>query len=243
MKIAWVSHRDYQGLGGAESSDRAMISRRPESVEVTWISPGGVGEGFADFDEVVLSGLWGFSPHEFGVIARAHPVFWVHDTQFSGNWIYHEARQLICLTEGHAEYEIEKNPLLKREQILINPGWFDVTECKSQGNDVPRALWAHRPEAHKGLDLAAEWAEENGIPLDVMVNRPRSEVLDAMGRYEHFVLLSHIFDPGPRAVMEAQLSGCHVVVNEEVGCFDDADDLRVTVDTADKFFWETVLNG
>ena len=240
--IAWVSHRDYDGVGGAEHSDHEMIARRPSDVEVTWVGPGGADETLGDFDKVVLTGLYGFTPRELANIARCKPYFWVHDTQFSGNWIYIEAKLVICLTPAHMAYEIDKNPLLTPAKVVMNPGWMDVSEPHSDGNFMNRALWAHRPEPHKGLDLALEWGIENGVELDVLVGRPRTEVLDAMASHKYFVLLSHIFDPGPKSVMEAQLSGCELITNENVGMIEDLDLLKGLLSAADKNFWELVLS-
>jgi hypothetical protein len=239
--LAWVSHRDYEGVGGAESADREMIARRPDGVEVTWVGPGGADETLHDFDVVVLTGMYSFTPRELATISKCKPFFWVHDTQFSGNWMYLDAKTVICLTLGHIDYEMEKNPLLPRNRVVMNPGGMDVSEPYSK-DKLPRALWAHRPEYHKGLDLAAEWVEEHGVELDVLVGRPRTEVLEAMSTHQFFILLSHIYDPGPRSVMEAQLSGCNLVTNDMVGIIEDIDLLKDLLSSADKKFWELVLS-
>jgi hypothetical protein len=104
------------------------------------------------------------------------------------------------------------------------------------------ALWAHRPEPHKGLDRAVEWAEQNHVDLEVVVGRPQEYVRHMMQLASHFVLLSHIFDPGPRSVMEAQLCGCELVV-DNVGYWDEPpEQLRERIDKADQAFWSLVLS-
>jgi hypothetical protein len=63
-----------------------------------------------------------------------------------------------------------------------------------------------------------------------------------MSRAKYFILLSDVFDPGPRAVMEAQLSGCELIL-DNVGYFDMGKaELRQEIDTAADRFWEVVLS-
>jgi glycosyltransferase involved in cell wall biosynthesis len=244
VKIAWVTHRDLQSdVGGAEAADREMLERRPEGVEVMVVGPGGIGPDLKDqVDKVIATGFYGFGSRELNELGRLSPVLWIHDTMFSGHWIMLEAPRLILLTPQHMEYELQKNPMLDRKRISLNPGHMD-TEGYEPGQKEHYALWAHRPTPGKGLDLAAVWSEENDVPLVIAVNRPREDVRQLMSTAEFFVLLSHDMDPGPRAVMEAQLSGCGIIVNELVGMYDEPPAaLRKRLDTAAQDFWEVALN-
>lgn len=241
-RLAWITHRDViGGEGGAEASDRDMLNTRPVDTEVTLIGPGGITGDLSEFDHIVATGLWGFSARELNELARTKFSFWVHDMQLSGHWIYESASTLVLLTPQHQEWEVAINPLIRKHKIHLNPGYFPTEYFIDSVDKEPVALWAHRPEAHKGLDLAEEWARDKGIPLNVMTGRPRHEVLAAMMKSQYFVLLSHIRDPGPRSIMEAQLSGCEIIVNENVGYWP-ADSVRNTVSTAPERFWERVLN-
>jgi hypothetical protein len=244
VKILWVTHRNIaKDEGGAEWADFEMIHRRPEGIDITLIKPGGVDEDLTDtFDKVVVTGWWGFTPREVNIISRWQPIVWLHDTQMSGHWLNADAQKLIVLTPRHKEYELAKLPIIHDDRIFINPGYMDIDFLDLQGPKQHFALWAHRPVAHKGLDLAAEWAEQQDIRLEVMVNAPRLDVLMRMGHAEYFVLMSHIVDPGPRAVMEAQLLGCKLAVNDNVGWFDEPPDkLAERLTSADKQFWQLVL--
>jgi hypothetical protein len=175
-------------------------------------------------------------------IGSFNPIFWVHDTQFAGHWFYEACSKLIMLTPQHCEYEISKNTKLADVEMVINPGMMDTNNLWPMVKQ-DFALWAHRPTPHKGLDLAAEWAEEKGVMLEVMVARPHEEVIRRMRSARWFVLLSHIFDPGPRAIMEAQPCGCEIIVNENVGWFDESPhELSTRLQNADKAFWATVLD-
>ena len=244
MKIAWVTHRVWDAsAGGAEAADVQMVERSNEVIsEVLLVGPGGVDSDLKQYDRVIVTGMYGFSDRELNMISDLKPVIWLHDTQFEGHWLLEAARHVIMLTPAHMEYELEKTPLLKREKCSLNPGWFDTTGFIRPPTEMKQdfALWAHRPEPHKGLDLAAEWALKNKKQLEVVVASPRDKVRRMMQLASHFILLSHIFDPGPRSVMEAQLCGCELVL-DKVGYWDEeAEALRARIDTADRNFWNTV---
>ena len=242
MRIAWVTHRAFDDFGGAERADKQMLQRRPDDVQVTIIRPGGVDEDLADYDRVVVAGMYGYSSGELHILARLKPIVWAHDMQFTGHWFYDEAEHFIALNQMHLSWEQEKT-LFKRTELHINPGWMDTTDLhpfdpKWSGT----ALWAHRNIDHKGLDLAVEWAEAKGVELTILMDSPREAVIQAMKHSQYFVLLSKIKDPGPFAVMEAQLCGCELIV-DNVGYWLDTDELRQRLDNADKDFWELVCGS
>lgn len=243
MKVAWVTHRDPEKyVGGAEVNELEMIKARPTGVEVTMIRPGGVEPGLDEFDEVIVTGIYGYSPRELNIIGRSKPLFWVQDTQFSSHWFYELCDVVIFLNEMHRAYEVKMNPQVEYRQYFINHAYIpEFSEIRDDKKHVPHtALWAHRPMAHKGLDNAADWAKEREIPLTVLVHRPRYQVLSAMQNHHFFLMLPHSFDAGPRAVMEAQLSGCEIIVNDKVGIWEDVEAMRAHMATADKTFWQIV---
>lgn len=217
-----------------------MLERRPKGIDITLVKPGGIRPDLKDYDRVVATGFADYTARELNELSRLTPILWVHDAQFSGHWVYEEATKIIVLTPQHLEYELEKNPRLNREQFIINPGWMD-TGGMIPGTKLDQALWAHRAEPHKGLDNAESWAKEHDVELVVMVGRPHSEVIHEMKHSKYFILLSHIMDPGPRSVMEAQLCGCKIIANDKVGWFDEApEDLNTRLLNADKAFWEAI---
>lgn len=247
MNIAWVSHRDYTWThGGAEQADLEVLAKRPDGVKITQIKPGGVGGDLDEFDRVVVTGFYGYSARELNIIARYRPLLKAHDVQMSGHWLYEEASHVICLSPDHVDYEINKNPLLTKDKFVVNPGTLGdldkIRFVEEEDKFKDLAVWAARPVPSKGLDNAAAWAEEHNIYLTVLVSRPHDEVLDYMADAEYFVLLPHEFDPYPRTVREAQLSGCRVVINDQVGIMDvDREELlRITLNSADDF-WKLVM--
>lgn len=242
-RIAWVTHRDVTSRsGGAEAADDDMIRKAPDDVHVMLVYPGGVAPDLEEFDQVVVTGVYSFSEHEIALLARSKPVVWAHDDQFSGHWLYSEARTFIALTPEHARRELDNHSRLDKSKVTVNPGWFDTTDIRPSYPKGTFALWAHRPAWHKGLHLAHEWAQNHGVELEVMVGRPHEEVIAKMGQARYFVLLSEIFDPGPRAVIEAQLCDCDLIL-DNVGTLEmDQDEIRQYIDTAADRFWEVVLS-
>jgi hypothetical protein len=108
------------------------------------------------------------------------------------------------------------------------------------------ALWAARMHPQKGPVEAQAWAEQKGIPLVMMYDKPRAEVLETMSRASDFVFLPTGFDAEPRVVIEAVLSGCQVHTNELAGItsvpnWRDPDKLRALVTQAKQQFWDRIL--
>lgn len=244
MRIAWVTHREWGEKGGAEAADFNMVERRPDDVtEITLVGPGGVRGDLAEYDRVVVTGIYGFSDRELNTLADLKPVWWVHDIQFAGHFLIESCKTVILLTPQHAEFEMEKSPLLRKENVVLNPGWMSMNHLAwpTEPNKQDWALWAHRPEAHKGLDRATEWATDKGVNLVIATTWTREVVRQAMQEARWFVLLSHIFDPGPHSIIEAQLNYCELII-DNVGYWEEpVDKLASRVSEADKKFWEVVL--
>ena len=98
----------------------------------------------------------------------------------------------------------------------------------------------------KGPAEAKDWADSQGIPLIMLWDKPRQEVLNAMSYAQHFVFLPTGFDAEPRALIEAVLSGCEVHTNELAGLtsipnWRDPETLTELITEAKDLFWETAL--
>ena len=249
MNIAWLTHREWTAdAGGAEAADFDMVARRPKEANITIFWPGGVDESLHDYDRIIVSGFYGFNSRELNIVQDVghKSLLWLHDSQMTSHWLYTAVSTLIFCTPQHRDHDLSFQPGFVPKRVEINPGWMDPQDVVGieldPGEDRTDALWAHRPVEHKGLDLAAEWARRNDIRLNVLVGRPRAQVLRAMWANRYFVLLSHIFDAGPRAVMEAQLAGCELIINENVGWFDESwEVLAQRLSTADQHFWDVVM--
>jgi hypothetical protein len=91
------------------------------------------------------------------------------------------------------------------------------------------------------------WASERSIPLLMMYDKTRAEVLEAMSRARDFVFLPTGFDAEPRVVVEAVLSGCKVHTNDLAGIssipnWQNPDTLAKLSSKSKELFWNTVLN-
>ena len=242
MKVAWIAHHHiYAPEGGAEFTDREMIERRPEGVEIDVVHPSNF-DRLDGYDRVVVSRPELIPAAGAGVIAATRPVFFSHgDVLPRAPHIAHvvqRSRPFIAQTPLSMEH-IERwaGPLEHAETMVP---YMDL-EGVHVAEKEDFALWPHRNIWHKGKDLAVEWAHENGVDIRFMSGRPRSEVLEVMARARWVVLLSKILDGCPRSIREAQLSGCELVVNELVGYWDiPADELRERTLAAPKRFWEIV---
>jgi hypothetical protein len=229
--------------GGADLADKLMISKAPPDVEIAAYRPGLLPYNL-QADKVVVAGLENTGPEDAAVLARHNPVCWLHHDQgyatLPKGMVYNKASTVIVLSPLH--YETEKDRWTPKAWDT-NCGWFDTSLCYEAAK-TKDALWAHRNIWHKGLTEAAEWAAASGAELTVMTGHPREEVLDAMSTHKRFVLISLIIDPGPLAVMEAQLSGCEIVANDLVGWYDEpADALRERIEGNADRFWNRVLNS
>lgn len=248
MNVAWITHRIWDpSLGGAEAADFDMANRRPDGVEITVVWPGGIAADLEEFDRIIVSGIYAFSSRELNALQayKDKMTFWVHDSQFAGHWFYTVPNKLIFVSEQHQIHDMAKLPGFEPPHSFINPGWMDVAEIEVLRTNTREeaALWAHRPAPQKGLDAAADWAKSQGVRLDVLVNRPRDEILRAMWAHRYFVMLPHIFDSAPRAVIEAQLTEAELIINDNVGWFNESTNtLAERMTNADKEFWEVVLS-
>lgn len=221
-------------------ADHDMVSRCPAGVELTHVRPG---ESLEGYDRVIASKMEDFRRDPYLLDHVTVPTtFWLHgivhtaipkdQLQIFGQTL-NECRVVVCSPMGLAIEEEWLDPL----EWSVNPGWMDTTQFRSE-EKVRRALWAARPDPVKGLPEAIDWCSRNDFDLHVVMDVSRELVLQRMAESSHFILLSTIPDVGPRAVIEAQLSGCELIVNDNVGVFDEPmDELRARIDRADTEFW------
>jgi hypothetical protein len=152
------------------------------------------------------------------------------------------ASTLICHSPRHLELELEwTNP--KQSTWIISPNDTSQFTSKPKENF---ALWAARLHPQKGPMEAMQWASQNSIPLLMMYDKTRAEVLEAMSRARDFVFLPTGFDAEPRTILEAVLSGCQVHTNDLAGItsipnWRDPETLANLDNNAKEQFWSTVL--
>jgi len=244
--IAWVSHHlpDPNGnlIGGAEMTDQTLLTDAP--TDVTIITPDKWKQAL-EFDKIVITGTDLLSPYAMTQLARRKPVVAIHHLQTRTEeraQLLSSASTLICRTPKHLELELSWTKP-KQSDWVVSP--LDVSQMSIKPKEN-FALWAARMHPQKGPTEAIAWASNNGIPLEMMHNKTRAEVLEAMSRAKYFVLLPQGFDAEPRVVVEAVLSGCEVHTNDLAGItsipnWRNPDVLRELVIGAKAKFWDRVL--
>jgi hypothetical protein len=244
--IAWVSHHlpleDGTLVGGAEMTDKRLLEIAPTDVKV--IHPSNWQEAL-EHKEIIITGTDLLTDLAMNELSKRKPVVAIHHKQTRSSAranLISSARKLICRTPRHIQLELEwTNP--KSFSWVLSP--LDTTEMQV-GAKENFALWAARLHQQKGPSEALAWATNNTIPILMLHDRPREQVLEAMSRAKYFVFLPNDFDAEPRGVVEAVLSGCHVVTNKNAGItsvpnWQDPDILRKLVDKAGERFWELAL--
>jgi hypothetical protein len=224
-------------------TDVALLTDAP--AEVTIIRPENWKQAL-EFGKIVITGTDLLSPFAMTQLARRKPIVAVHHLQTrteERQQLLSSASTLICHTPRHLELELEwTSP--KQSTWIISPHDPAQFTAKPKENF---ALWAARMHPQKGPVEAQAWAEQEGIPLVMMHDKSRAEVLETMSRASHFVFLPTGFDAEPRTIIEAVLSGCNVVTNDLAGIssipnWRDPQVLTELVTNSKELFWQTVLN-
>lgn len=258
MKLAWVTHhleRETDSahpahlpgrfVGGAEMTDAALKALAPDGVDVITIAPEYYEEALA-CDDIVITGTDLLSDKAMDVLAERDPVVFIHHEQPRSDarrYLLESARLVILHTPAH--YERERAWLnLDRVEFVLSP--MDASECFSVEPKLEQAVWANRMHDLKGPRAAAMWAARHNVPLIRLTNSPRYEVLNTMAESRYYVHLPLGFESESRATIEAVLSGCECVTNDNVGVtsvegWDDPDRLADMVTTAGGDWWRYVL--
>jgi len=245
--IAWISHHlpeNFEGklVGGAEMTDATLLANAP--VEVKTFLPHQWKEAM-DYEQIVITGTDLLSPYAMLQLAKKNPVVAIHHEQTHNEHratLINSSRLFMARTPRHLEIELAWTQP-KVSTWVTSP--IDITEITQKPKE-DFALWAARMHNQKGPKEAQAWADQREIPLVMLTDRPRSEVLETMSRAEHFVFLPNNFDAEPRAVIEAVLSGCQVHTNELAGIssipnWQDKDVMTELVTGATKLFWDRIL--
>jgi hypothetical protein len=243
--IAWVSHHlpiNGKLVGGAEMSDDTLLKDPPVKINV--INPDNWEQAMS-YDQVIITGTDLLSPHAMNQLAKKKPVVAIHHLQTQSPErasLINSAKVFIARTPRHLELELTWTSPSKTAWILspLDPSQMSV---KPKENF---ALWAARMHSQKGPVEAQGWANQQGIPIVMMTDKPRAEVLETMSRAKHFVLLPNGFDAEPRVIIEAVLSGCEVHTNHLAGItsvpnWRDPETLTDLITKSKELFWETAL--
>jgi hypothetical protein len=259
MNVAWVTHHllkdddtenpDYllpgKYAGGAEMTDAELIAAKPDGINITVHSPD-EWESALESDHIVVTGTDMLTNEAMLGLATKKPTVFLHHLQVPGDTrkqLINSARVLILHTPAHEQRE-RKWTEPKRVVHVLSP--LDVSECHV-GQKQNKAIWSQRMHDLKGPRTALMWAARNNIPLVRMSHSPRSEVLAEMAVSKYYVHLPIGFESESRATIEAVLSGCECIVNENVGLtsvprWNDREHLAELVSTAAATWWKAALS-
>lgn len=226
MRVAWVSHQwpeeprnRGRGLlsgrwaGGAEMTTEEMICARPDGVEMLLLSSRGDLDLMSTADVVVVAATEELPDRSLRLLEEMRPVLWLRSTQQERCRTLVERARLVVW----ASHEMARS-FGWRDDYEVCSAPMDVTEIPRGVPKEDFALWAARDVWHKGRKNAQAWAADAGVPLVELDDVPRETVLEHMGRARWFVHLPVGFvDPCPRTVIEAEIAGCELVVNDLVG--------------------------
>lgn len=240
-RVAWVHNVVGTGsallpgphAGGGEMADAGMIAAAPEGVEVTTIAAPDWQRAM-DYDRIVVAATDQLDENALHALASRAPLVWVHHAQHptaERAHLFRSAAPFVCMSREHARREAAwsgTDPVWNHG--IIDPD--DVAPARKNG----RALWAARNHPQKGLTGARIWAHANAIHLTEITDAPRAEVLAAMAEHTWFVFLPKGFDSCPRTLIEAELAGCEIITNAEVGRRDPGDIREVLAAQAPKFW-------
>jgi hypothetical protein len=260
MKVAWVSNfKPEEHLthshsanylpgalgGGAEMTDNELQAKAPAGVEIIRL---GVNEWEQALgaDQIIITSS-NLTDEEMIRLAAEEPVVLLHHLQARSSgrrYLLEKAKNVIVHTPAHADKEAAWTD--RREfDLILSP--IDPDECWSEPEKLERATWAARMHDLKGPLRARYWAACNGIPLDFLTNVDRSVVLEHLARNRYWVFLPLEWGSESRGTIEAILSDCQPVVNENVSLisyerWQDKGWLSEQVRQASHTFWTVALD-
>ena len=171
---------------------------------------------------------------------------------------FHGARTVFYMSEKQKDLYFQKFPFFKKDEgakHLVLSSVFDdnffatVKKLNEKHKGKKRSGWLvlGSPSWIKGTDDAVKWCNDNNKDFKVLQGLPVDVVLEEMATAEGIVYLPKGNDTCPRIIIEAQMLGCELVMNDKVQHvtefpFKDGsyEDLEVYLYTRRDFFWETI---
>ena len=137
---------------------------------------------------------------------------------------FHGAKSIWWMSERQQQAYIEHFPFLQNNnQVVLSSVfgeafWHQLKELKAKYADHDRKGWIvlGSPSWVKGAEAAIARCEEMGYEYESVWGLPYSELLEKLAQAEGFVYHPAGWDTCPRMVIEAQLLGCELDINENV---------------------------
>lgn len=170
----------------------------------------------------------------------AHTVFYMSDAQMKR---YHERFPFLQEPEGSQQFVLSS--------CFSDEFFAAVKLLREKALGVERKGWLvlASPSWIKGSEAAQQWCKDNNKEYSVIQGLSHKEVLEKMSTAEGFVYLPLGGDTCPRMVIEAQLLGCQLHINENVQHMSEIpfsgnsiNDIETYLYANRELFWNTVKN-
>lgn len=168
----------------------------------------------------------------------ATTVFYMSDAQMKR---YHDRFPFMADPEGSEQYVLSS--------CFSDEFFATIKILRDKAKDAKRKGWLVLGSTSwiKGTSAAIQWCEDNDKEYEVLQGLSHSEVLEKMSTAEGFVYLPLGGDTCPRMVIEAQLLGCKLQINDNVQhmteipfCENDLLEIETYLYTNREIFWNTV---
>jgi glycosyltransferase involved in cell wall biosynthesis len=149
----------------------------------------------------------------------------------------HAARKLFWMSEEQRDMYHDRFPFLQKNNNFILSSAFDketLGKLKDNRDNskerLDKALIVGSNSWIKGVSDSELYAKENKIKYDILCNVSHNEILEAMGKYKHFIFMPKGKDTCPRILIEAKLSG--MIIHTNSNC-----------QHTKEFWWQESLSG
>ncbi len=239
MKIGWV--RDFtlaERPGGAQVCEDLLRKAVPQSVELVECPPGSVQD---DVDAYILLRCQRYSVEEVSKIILKPCLHWAMDYWEWGNLeqkqlVYTKIKTILFGSPLHKAVFLKKSGGIGNHAELL-PYPVDVEKwlgVRKHSNGRSGAMWFGEFHPYKAPDMAARWATDNKVILDMygigigpaettnpfvrVIGTLTDEQLQlALASHQYFVHFPRIPEGFPYSLMEAWLAGLEVLYSGRIG--------------------------
>ena len=174
---------------------------------------------------------------------------------------FHGATTCFYMSEAQMKRYHERFPFLEdnndgSNQYVLSSCFSDefftaIKLLREKNKNIERNGWLVLGSSSwiKGTAEAVQWCKDNKKEYTVLQGLSHKEVLEHMAKAEGFVYLPLGGDTCPRMVIEAQLLGCKLEINENVQhmsevpfCEDSVDDIEAYLYASREVFWNMIKN-
>lgn len=254
-------------LGGAELTCQQLIDAGRalghEIVEITSRKPHGLRRN--DYDLMIVNNVKHFRLIEIMAALKARFVYFCHDPLVLPiqATLFSRARRVIFCSPLQRRFYAERFSLAD-DRVVVMPPPIEASRFRPlEKEDYAVAVGEIGP--HKGLEHVIRFAEEHPeLPVrlygrkassSTIPSRPNLEYMGVaayadvpriVGHAKVFVHLPNCLECYGRAVMEAYLCGCELIVNGNIGAlsfewpWDDPNAVRENLARAPRDFWSLV---